>query len=169
MVKLLFFCVAALFAPSAESPVAPHPFFTSVVEIEHNKKEKSLEVICRIFTDDFESILRKNYNTPVDLFNDGYKNANTLIPDYINKHLVITTDASGNAVQLKFVGYERRQEACWCYFEAPAANEPKKVTINSSLMYDFTDKQFNLYHVTVNGNRKSTKLDYPEKNASFEF
>lgn len=167
MVKLLFFCVATFFIPPAESPVASHPFYTSVVEIEHNKKEKSLEVICRIFTDDFESILRKNYNTPVDLFNDGYKNANTLIADYISKHLGITAD--GSAVPLKFVGYERKQEACWCYFEAPAANEPKKINIVSSLMYDFTDKQFNLYHVTVNGNRKSTKLDYPAKTASFEF
>lgn len=159
--------MAALFLPAAKSRVPAHPFFTSVVEIEHNKKEQSLEVICRIFTDDFESILRKNYNTRVDLFNDGYKNAAALIPDYINKHLAITAD--GKAIQLKYVGYERKQEACWCYFEAASVNEPKKVTINSNLLYDFTDKQFNLFHVTVNGNRKSTKLDYPEHNASFEF
>lgn len=167
MVKLLFFCVTALWSVKAESPLPAHPFYTSVVEIEHNKKEKSLEVVCRIFTDDLESILRKNYNTRVDLFNDSYKNANTLIPDYINRHLAITTD--GSAVQLKYVGYERKQEACWCYFEAPAASEPKKVNIVSNLLYDFTDKQFNLFHVTVNGNRKSTKLDYPERNAGFEF
>lgn len=167
MVKLLFLCIAALWGVEAETPVTGHPFYTSVVEIEHNKQEKSLEVICRIFTDDFESILRKNYNTRVDLFNDSYKNANTLIPDYINRHLAITTD--GSAVQLKYVGYERKQEACWCYFEAPSASEPRKISIVSNLLYDFTDKQFNLFHVTVNGNRKSTKLDYPERNAGFEF
>ena len=29
-----------------------HPFFISVTEINHNIKDKSLEVSCKIFTDD---------------------------------------------------------------------------------------------------------------------
>ena len=31
-----------------------HLVFVSVTEIEHNAKEKTLEISCKIFTDDFE-------------------------------------------------------------------------------------------------------------------
>lgn len=40
-----------------------HPFHVSTTEINHNAKDKSLEITCRIFTDDFEAILGKNYKT----------------------------------------------------------------------------------------------------------
>ena len=30
-----------------------HPFHVSVVEINHNAEDKTLEITCKIFTDDF--------------------------------------------------------------------------------------------------------------------
>src|SRR6476661_2375693 len=36
---------------------APHPFHVSTTEINHNATDKTLEISCRIFTDDFESCL----------------------------------------------------------------------------------------------------------------
>lgn len=38
-----------------------HPFHVSVIEINHNAADKTLEISCKIFTDDFEKILAKNY------------------------------------------------------------------------------------------------------------
>ena len=35
-----------------------HPIYVSVTEIQHNVKDKSLEVSCKIFTGDFEAILK---------------------------------------------------------------------------------------------------------------
>jgi hypothetical protein len=45
----------------------------------------------------------------------------------------------------------------------------KKLDVIDSLLQDFTSDQINIIHVTVNGKRQSTKLDYPEKAASFTF
>jgi len=36
-------------------------------------------------------------------------------------------------------------------------------------MHDMFDDQVEIIHVVVNGNRKSTKLEYPEKNVEFTF
>src|SRR6266536_6578818 len=50
-----------------------HPFHVSTTEINHNAQDKTLEITCRIFTNDFETILKKNYpqdaahNAKVDL------------------------------------------------------------------------------------------------------
>jgi hypothetical protein len=167
MVKVLFSWMFVLAAPLWLAGGARHPLFISITEIEHNAKEQSVEVTCRIFTDDFENTLKKIYNTKVDLFADEHKNANTLIADYINKHLKITAD--GKALALKFVGYERQKEACWCYFEAAGVAAPKKIAVTNDLLHDYSEKQINMMNVTVNGDRKSYKLNYPEKTASFEF
>jgi len=44
-----------------------HPFFVSVIDVNHNGKEKSLEVSVRIFTDDLETVLKNQTHATVDL------------------------------------------------------------------------------------------------------
>jgi hypothetical protein len=39
----------------------------------------------------------------------------------------------------------------------------------NSILYELYDKQMNLMHVSVGGNRKSTRLNYPDKEATFNF
>ena len=55
------------------------------------------------------------------------------------------------------------------YFQADDIASGKKIDITNKLMYDLFTDQVNLMHVIVGGNRKSTKLDYPETQASFQF
>jgi hypothetical protein len=43
-----------------------HPFHVSVVEINHNETDKTLEISCKIFIDDFEKVLAQNYKVKVD-------------------------------------------------------------------------------------------------------
>ncbi|MEI8059397.1 MAG: DUF6702 family protein, partial [Ferruginibacter sp.] len=53
---MLFTWVNFTMSPVAsEAPVCNHPLFVSVTEIEHNAKDKTLEISCKIFTDDFEN------------------------------------------------------------------------------------------------------------------
>ena len=167
MAKLFFSWLLLALVPLTAVTNRAHPFYTSVTEIEHNAKEKTLEITCRLFTDDLENTLKKNYNTRVDLFNDAYKNANVLITSYIEKNLKLLVN--GSPVKFSFIGYERKNEACWCYFEATGIAQPAKLNIESGLLYDFTDKQFNMFHATVNGSRKSTRLTYPDTRAAFEW
>ncbi len=44
-----------------------HPFYVSVTEINHNAKEQTLEISCKMFAEDLEEILKKNYKTAIDL------------------------------------------------------------------------------------------------------
>lgn len=147
---------------------AYHPFYVSVTEINHNNQDKTLEISCKIFLDDMEGVLKQNYKTNVDL-TDEKKQAehNKFISDYISKHLAITTDGKGS--KLNFIGFEKDKESVWCYFEAANIPSLKKLDITNSILQDYTDKQINIMHITVNGNRKSYKLDYPNKQASFSF
>ena len=145
-----------------------HPIFVSVTEIEHNAKEKTLEVSCKIFTDDFEKTLRKAYNTHVDLLLAKDKPAmDKLVNDYVQKHLKIMVD--GKPVALKYLGYEQIEEGIYSYYQADNIASVKKITVTDNILYEYKDEQINLLHITVNGNRKSTKLNNPDDKVVMEF
>ena len=60
---------------TSAAPKVDHPFHVSVVEINHNVADKTLEISCKIFTDDFEKVLAQNYQTRIDLINPPDKKA----------------------------------------------------------------------------------------------
>ena len=145
-----------------------HPYYISVVEINHNAKDKILEISCKVFTNDFENILEKNYKTKVDLVNPPDKGAmDKLINDYIRKRLSLKVD--GRPVNFSYVGFEKEEEAVYSYFEVDNVPNVKKIDVTNSILHDFSDQQINIIHCIVGGKRQSTKLDYPKTEASFQF
>jgi len=147
---------------------APHPFHVSVIEVNHNATDKTLEISCKIFTDDFEKILAKNYKTKVDLINPVNKAAmDSLVKKYIFSHLVIS--ANGKPVSFQYLGFENDKEAAYGYIEVENVPVLNKISISTNMMYDQFQDQVNIMHVIVNGNRKSTKLNFPDTEAEIVF
>ena len=85
----------------------------------------------------------------------------------LQNHLAVAID--GKAANLSYIGFEKDKESAFCYFEVENVSSLKKIDVLDSLLHDFTADQINIIHVIVNGKRESTKLDYPQKNASFNF
>jgi hypothetical protein len=145
-----------------------HPFHVSVVEINHNAAEKTLEITCKIFTDDFEKVLVQNYKTRVDLSNPPDRKAmDSVVKKYIFSHLSVAVD--GKPGNLSYVGFEKDAEAVYSYVQIENVASVKKVEVINKLMHDMFTDQVNIVHVIINGNRKSTKLDYPATAAKIEF
>src|ERR1035438_1012880 len=144
-----------------------HPLYVTVTEVNHNAKDKTLEISCKIFTNDFEAALEKSFHTKTDLTQPKDKKAaDKLVSDYIQKHFQIKAD--GRPLVLEFVGSEKETDATWSYFQVSNIASVKKIEITNSLLYDTFEGEINLMHVTVSGNRKSLKLNSPEINAVFE-
>ena len=156
-----------LFFTSANA-YAFHPFYVSVTEMNYNAKTKSFEVSCKMFAEDIENVLKQNYKINVDLSNDKLVSQNNnLVNDYMLKHLAFTIDSK--PVTFKFVGFEKDKESVYCYLEVLNVPAIKKIAITNSILYDFKKEQLNIIHVMVNGKRESTKVDYPQSQASFSF
>jgi hypothetical protein len=151
-----------------EGAVAAHPLYITVTEINHNAKDKVLEISCKIFTNDFEAVLEKMAKTRVDLSAVKDKVAtDKLITGYVERHLRLKVD--GKEVVLHFVGSENQEDGTWSYFQVNDIAAVKKIDVVNDLLYDGFNQQINIMHVTIGGDRKSTRLDYPEANASFQF
>ena len=145
-----------------------HPLHISVTEINHNAADKTLEISCKLFTDDFEKVLAQNYKTKVDLINPTDRAAmEKLINDFIQKHLTIKAD--GKQVKLSYIGYEKDNDAIYSYFQADNIGTVKKLEVTNNILHELFTDQINLMHVIVGGKRKSMKLDYPEKEMEISF
>lgn len=156
--SLMVFCSASVM----------HPVFVSVTEIEHNAKDRTLEISCKIFTDDLEKTLRAAYKARVDLVKPSNRESmNTLLNDYIQKHLKLNVD--GKNTGLRFLGYEVIEEGVYSYFQADGINTVSKLTVTNNLLYEYKQEQMGLMHITVNGIRKSGKLVNPDDQAVFSF
>ncbi|HEU5166481.1 MAG TPA: DUF6702 family protein [Chitinophagaceae bacterium] len=147
---------------------ASHPFHVSVVEINHNATDKTLEISCKIFTDDFEKVLAQNYKTKVDLTNPPDRKAmDSVVKKYILSHISVSVD--GKPGTLSYLGFEKENEAVFSYVQVDNIPSVKKVELTDKLMHDMFTDQVNIIHVIVKGERKSTKLDFPAVAAKIEF
>ena len=145
-----------------------HPFYVSVIEINHNEKEATAEISIRIFTDDLEKTLQKQSTATIDIIKPTNKAfIDQQISQYIGKTLQLKIN--GKPVKFNYVGYEIIRESVWSYFEVEQVKEMNTVDINCSILHDYETSQINLFHVKSKGTQKSYKLDYPQKNTQFSF
>ena len=89
------------------------------------------------------------------------------VKDYLQKHLKIIVD--GKPQILKYIGYEKNEEGINTYLEISNVITLKKMEVTDNILYDYKSSQISLIHVTVGGNRQSTKLTNPEASAVFNF
>jgi hypothetical protein len=167
-----FLLLVAFWGLSTDTKVLPyeklHPFYVSVTEINQNAAEKSLEISCKFFADDFEHTLEKAFKAQLDITSEKEKASfDKFIPEYIAKHFAIAVD--GKPAKLNYIGYEKDKESVYCYFEVTNTPAVKRLDVTTNLLYDFTQEQINIMHITVNGKRQSSKLNYPEVKAAFQY
>jgi hypothetical protein len=171
--KWLFATIFPVFvAVPLDSAIVPgsvsHPLYISVTEINHNSKDKILEISCKIFTNDFETVLEKVAGAKVDLSSvKDTATSDKLIAGYVERHLRLKVD--GKPVQLHFVGSENENDGTWSYFQVNDVPAVKRIDVVNELLYDGFPQQINIMHVTVGGQRQSTRVDCPAANASFQF
>ncbi len=145
-----------------------HPFFVSVIDIKHNAKDKTIEISTKVFVDDLEAVLKKNYNVTSDLSKSTNDAAvNSFIANYLQKKLQLTINDKPKTI--KYIGYEIQKESVWIYAEVDDIVSLKKLNINCNLLYDYQDKQMNIFNIKANGGEKNYKLDYPKSTVEFSW
>ena len=145
-----------------------HPLYLGVTDLKYSGKEKALQGSVKLFTNDLEDALKKIHKQTIDLINpkDTAK-TQKILEEYLRKRLSIKVN--NEIKNYAFIGFEHEQEAIWMYIEIKNCPAPKKTDVENTLLYDYIKDQMNIIHFEVNGEKKSLKLNYPEKIASFEF
>ncbi len=145
-----------------------HPYYISVTEIEYKPAEKEVQIAGKLFIDDLESALQKEFTTKVAILNAADKKKNeALLNTFFQKHLKISIDGKPAAFQL--IGFDREEEAIWTYLVIKNVNRLKTATVFNDLLYMQRQDQINIIHFINNSNRKSHRLTYPDTQVTFSW
>jgi hypothetical protein len=148
---------------------ALHPIHVSVTEVEFNEKNRSLEIISRIYIDDLELSLRaRTGKESLDLLNPGAGlTTDQLVKDYLGEHLRVSVD--GKLARINYLAHEIDDAAMVCYLEIEGVKKLKKVEVINSVIQETHADQSNLVHVTYLGTIKSLRLTRERPNGMLEF
>lgn len=166
VVKYSLFAILLLFISSFQK--VKHPFFVSVIDLNYKQKEHALQISVKLFTNDLEDALKRTTKKKIDILNPINKaETDSILFNYIIKRLNISINSKKQT--LHFIGYEKEEEAIWTYLEIKNSLQPKKINIETKLLYDFLPQQINIVHTNVNGIKKSSKVTNPASNIEFIF
>lgn len=154
----LFSLISFLFISAGEV----HPYHVGSVEINYNAKSKTFEITARLYLDDLENALNTKYQKTLH-FGEEKSNAglNEALKDYFGEYFKLKNN--NKALKVNYLGYEEDKEAVNIYLESDTTEKPIKVETAVSLLYNLFDDQMNMIHMVVNGERKSSKLNYPDR------
>ena len=149
---LLFFIILPLL-----SVTVLHKYYVSLTEIEYVKEEQSVQIITRIFIDDFESALRNRYDADLTL---QTKNENLETDYYIEKYLKdkLKISINNKLLRYNFLGKEYEDDMALCYLEIPNIESVSSIEIVNKILYDLFPEQKNIVRIKINTTNKSILL-----------
>ena len=151
--KLLIFLIIM---PLMSFAIA-HKYYVSVTEVEYVKEQESVQIVTRIFIDDFEKMLRERYDESITLdIGKDETQIDTYIQKYLSSKLQITID---NTLQrFEFLGKEYEDDILFCYLEITDVSAINNFEIVNQVLFDVFDDQQNLVKTKINSKRKSFML-----------
>ena len=93
-----------------------HKFYVTVTQIEFIIEKQTVQIISRIFIDDFEALIRQRYDENITL--DTSKEE-ILIDIYIERYLKekIKIKINDSIKNIVFIGKEYEDDIVYCYLE----------------------------------------------------
>lgn len=158
---LLFFI--SLHFSAANFPFAEvHPYHVGSVEFIYDPKTQTFQISGKFFLDDLENALKQKFGKAVHFNDEKYRaQINSYLTEYCSEYLKLKAD--NKFLKTNYLGYEEDSEAVNIYLESEKTATPKKVEIAVSFLYNLFDDQMNIVHVIVGGQRRSERLNYPDR------
>ena len=159
MTKKFYPYTSAIFLLLAISALA-HPLFLSILQIDHNRETRGLELTFKLFSDDLERAVEQDGGAPLKL-GSGHEapDADGRIFRYIREHFGILIDGV-KPDSVAFVGKEVDLEVTWCYVEISGVPDDFAILdITDFIFCDIAETQTNMVHVKTRGIKKSLMLD----------
>ncbi len=144
---------------------ALHPIYISVTELVFKNDE--LQVMHKVFIDDLEKVIEAESGTKMFLFekNENPK-AKDLVCAYFEKKVVLTQ--KNQKLKLKFVGFEKEDDALWVYFETQT-NIPKgtALSLENNIFIAQIPEQINIVYIKNEAEKRSFKLGASKQSIDF--
>lgn len=135
-----------------------HEFYLSVTDITYVKKEKSLQIISRIFTDDFENVINKRYDKNFKLIPTlEVEEIDFYIEKYIRDKFILETKSG--VLSFEYIGRKYEDDMVYLFLEVKDLEDFEALTIENSILTDLFQEQKNMIHFKSDKLKKSFILE----------
>ena len=147
--KALFFLLIPFLAFTAV-----HEYYVSITQIEYVKDKKEVQIITRIFIDDFEKLLRERYDPNITLASED---ESPKVDFYMEKYLTekIQIKINNQDIDVTFLGKEYEADIVYCYLEIQNIESIETFEITNQVLFDLYSEQQNIVRTKINGKNKS--------------
>ncbi|WP_298239326.1 DUF6702 family protein [uncultured Algibacter sp.] len=159
----LFLLIVPLFAFTVF-----HKYYMSVTQIEYIEDKQSVQLITRIFIDDFEKLLRERYDESITLAD---KDEPATVDLYIERYLSekIKIKINNKDTDLIFIGKEYDIDIVRCYLEIEDVDKINSFEISNQVLFDVFEEQKNIIKTDINSKQKSFILISQDNTAMLNF
>ncbi|WP_370476934.1 DUF6702 family protein [Tamlana flava] len=156
--------IVLVFALSFLSFSTLHDYYISVTQVEYVEDKQSVQIISRIFLDDFESALRTRYN---ETFTFGGETETKDLDTYIERYLrdKMAFKINGQKADFVYVGKEYDIDIIKCYLEIEGVDHIDSLEITNKILFDLIQEQQNMVKTKINSRQKSFLL-IPQKDTA---
>ena len=145
-----------------------HKYYISVTQINYIQDEQSVQMISRIFIDDFEKVLRERYDENIVLAGKGEsKDVDLYIESYLKNK--ISVKINGEDMKLNFIGKEYDLDIMLCYIEIEHVKDIESIEISNAVLFEVFEAQQNMIKTKINSKQKSFLLNRNNKTAVLKF
>lgn len=149
--------------------VAPHKYYVSTTEMYFKPDKDQLQLVVRVFTDDFETALSQfsNQSIRLDPDNTSKTGLDSLMTSYFNNHFVFYELPA--ASQFSFVGWEYKQDQTVMYASYDGLESLTKLAWSNTFLMDVFPDQKNIVILSSLGKKKSFLHTREQEFATFNF
>ena len=139
---------------SLTSSTADHKFYVSVTQIEYVEDQQSLQIISRIFIDDFENLLRQRYDESITLAVENEAEVAEIYTErYLKDKIKISID--GRSQELNYIGKEYEDDILFAYLEITGVDAINSLEISNMVLFELFEEQQNIIRTKIKGKNKS--------------
>lgn len=160
---LVFLVIIPLFAYTGI-----HKYYISVTQIEYVEDKESVQLITRVFIDDFENLLRERYNDSITL---DEKEELSITNKYIERYLSdkIKIKINNKEANFVFLGKQYDLDVMKCYLEIEGVKKIESFEITNQVLFDIFEDQQNIIKTKINSKQKSFILTSHNNKALLNF
>ncbi|MBT8257348.1 MAG: peptidase E [Bacteroidia bacterium] len=134
--------------------VSDHKFYVSVTQLDYIEDRNSVQIISRIFIDDFERLLRERYDEGLTL---AMENESSMVDFYTEKYLKekFLIQIDGKLQTLVFIGKEYEDDIMFAYLEIEEVENINTIEISNEVLFDLFEDQQNIIRTNILAKKKS--------------
>jgi len=134
-----------------------HKEYFSLTKIDHNEKEQTLQITMRLFANDMDLALSKQFDQAIELGTEKeIADADILLETYLNQKFVIQINQERAVYQ--FIGKEFEKDAMYVYLEIKNITAIKEIEVSARMLQEEFPEQENIVKVNYKDVRRSLIL-----------